>query len=319
MDSTERELFHSALRRAAESHTGAALDEAWRALAWHEALAADTPSAVSLLFEHQGRAGVTSSALDDVVGFALGLDPATAPSVILPGLDGSDPPGALVRGRVGVTGVGSARLAVGHTAVVVCGGNDDELVSVDTAGLTRRRVTGMDPALGLVVVSGDARAAPPPARVGPGRWADALRRGRVAVGYELVGASAAMLELARVHALERVQFGQPIASFQAVRHRLADSFVAVESARALLDAAWDDADGETAAMAKALAGRSARSTARHAQQVLAGMGFTTEHPLHRYVRRILVLDALFGSARALTAALGRHVLAKRRLPAPVAL
>ena len=45
------------------------------------------------------------------------------------------------------------------------------------------------------------------------------------------------------------------------------------------------------------------------------MGFTTEHPLHRYLRRVLVLDELFGSARSLTAALGRQVLARRELPA----
>ena len=47
-------------------------------------------------------------------------------------------------------------------------------------------------------------------------------------------------------------------------------------------------------MAKAVAGRQARTTARHCQQVLAGIGFTTEHPLHHYVRRTLVLDALLG-------------------------
>jgi len=319
MDSAERDLFGRTLRRAAESHTGVALDEAWRALAWHEALSGDTRSAVSLLFEHQGRAGATSSALDDVVGFALGVGPGASPPVVLPVLGGAEPPGTLVGGGVHVVGVGTARLALADTAVVACRGTAEELVTVETAGLTRRRVAGMDPALGLVEVSGDATVAERPARVGTGQWTDAVRLGRVAVGYELVGASAAMLELARVHALERVQFGQPIASFQAVRHRLADALVAVESARALLDAAWEDAGGETAAMAKALAGRSARTTARHAQQVLAGMGFTTEHPLHRYVRRILVLDALLGSARALTVALGREVLAKRCLPVPVAL
>ena len=68
------------------------------------------------------------------------------------------------------------------------------------------------------------------------------------------------------------------------------------------------------AMAKASAGRSARTAARHCQQVLAGIGFTTEHPLHRSVRRVLVLDGLFGSARTLTAALGEDLLATRQLP-----
>ena len=68
-------------------------------------------------------------------------------------------------------------------------------------------------------------------------------------------------------------------------------------------------------MAKALAGRAARTAARHGQQVLAGIGFTTEHDLHHYVRRVLVLDELFGAARTLTGDLGRQVLASRELPA----
>ena len=123
-----------------------------------------------------------------------------------------------------------------------------------------------------------------------------------------------MLELAREHALERIQFGVPISSFQAVRHRLAETLVAIETADAVLDAAWLDGSPATAAMAKAVAGREARTAARHCQQVLAGIGFTTEHTFHRYVRRVLVLDALFGTSRTLTRSLGDDLLATRRLP-----
>jgi hypothetical protein len=69
-----------------------------------------------------------------------------------------------------------------------------------------------------------------------------------------------------------------------------------------------------AAMAKGLAGRSARAVARHAQQVLAGIGFTTEHPLHRYVRRTIVLDQLLGASSELTRQLGEDVLERGTLP-----
>jgi alkylation response protein AidB-like acyl-CoA dehydrogenase len=124
-----------------------------------------------------------------------------------------------------------------------------------------------------------------------------------------------MLELARGHALERIQFGRPISAFQAVRHRLADTLVAIETADAVLGAAWEDRFSQTAAMAKALAGRGARTAARHCQQVLAGMGFTTEHALHRYVRRVLVLDQLMGSASLLTRELGAELLRTKELPA----
>ena len=85
-----------------------------------------------------------------------------------------------------------------------------------------------------------------------------------------------------------------------MRHRLADALVSVEAAGALLDAAWEDPSPVSARMAKAFAGRSARTAARHCQQVLAGIGFTTEHPLHLFVRRTMVLDQFFGAGSTLT-------------------
>ncbi len=180
--------------------------------------------------------------------------------------------------------------------------------------LTCRTIRGLDPVLGLVEVTGSTtRATPLPAGSG-GSWEDAVAAGQLALAHELVGASAAMLELARGHALERIQFGVPIASFQAVRHRLADSLVAVESARGALDAAWEAGSAFDAAVAKAIAGRAARLVAKHAQQVLAGIGFTLEHPLHRYVRRVRLLDGLLGDARSLTREVGERLLRERAVP-----
>jgi alkylation response protein AidB-like acyl-CoA dehydrogenase len=54
--------------------------------------------------------------------------------------------------------------------------------------------------------------------------------------------------------------------------------------------------------------------ARHCQQVLAGIGFTTEHPFHRYLRRILVLEQLLGATGTLTRELGRQVIERGELP-----
>ena len=59
----------------------------------------------------------------------------------------------------------------------------------------------------------------------------------------------------------------------------------------------------------------ALTAARHCQQVLAGIGFTAEHPFHRYYRRILLLDQLFGSAHGLTRDFGEELLQSRQLPA----
>jgi alkylation response protein AidB-like acyl-CoA dehydrogenase len=82
----------------------------------------------------------------------------------------------------------------------------------------------------------------------------------------------------------------------------------------MLDFAWLDGSGNAAAMAKATAGRQARTVSRHCQQVLAGIGFTTEHPFHLYLQRTLLLDALFGSAAALTRVIGQELLESGQLP-----
>ena len=109
-----------------------------------------------------------------------------------------------------------------------------------------------------------------------------------------------MLALARQHALDRVQFGKPIASFQAVRHRRAETLVASEGAEATLTLPSADNPDLLALLAKAAAGKAALTAAKHCQQVLGGIGFTEEHDLHRHVKRVLVLDGLLGSSKELT-------------------
>ncbi len=145
----------------------------------------------------------------------------------------------------------------------------------------------------------------------------ALAAGRRALGWWLVGSSRAMLSLARQHAVDRVQFGRRISSFQAIRHRLAETLVAIEGAEATLDAATaqpDDPDGLASLLAKAAAGQAALTAARHCQQVLGGIGFTSEHPLHHHVKRALILDSLLGSSRELTREAGTMLRTKGFAP-----
>jgi alkylation response protein AidB-like acyl-CoA dehydrogenase len=141
-----------------------------------------------------------------------------------------------------------------------------------------------------------------------------LAEARVAVGWWLVGSARAMLSLARQHALDRVQFGKPIAGFQAVRHRLAETLVAIEGAEATLHLPLVDNPDLTALLAKAAAGKAALTAAKHCQQVLGGIGFTAEHELHRHVERALVLDGLLGSARELTRRAGAGLRARGSAP-----
>jgi hypothetical protein len=306
IDAAARELFERGIGHAFDQHTSEAVDAALGELGWHDALAADQRAAVSILFRRQGEASATSSALDWLLASSLGVDGA----VVLPALGRWDPPGGVYGARLRVNGL--SRQSIGDRVVVVASANDKDIAfDVPAGDLLLRPVHGVDPQLALLEITGETVDVDGQPLIG---WEAALALGQLAVGHELVGASRAMLELARAHALERYQFGRPIATFQAIRHRLADSLVAIEAAEAVLDASWLDRSPQTAAMAKAMSGRSARIAARHCQQVLAGIGFTTEHALHRYVRRVLVLDLLLGSSKALTRELGSEVVASRQLP-----
>jgi len=141
-----------------------------------------------------------------------------------------------------------------------------------------------------------------------------LGEARRAVGWWLVGAGRAMLALARQHALDRVQFGRPIAGFQAVRHRLAETLVAIEGAEATLILPGVDNGDLTAMLAKAAAGKAALTAAKHCQQVLGGIGFTAEHDLQQHVKRVLVLDGLLGSSKELTRKAGAGLRARGSAP-----
>lgn len=319
MDAGERALFERSLRHLTGQRTGDTLDAALAEAGWHEAMADDPEVAVPLLFELQGAANATSSALGAVV--ARGLGPVGGGAgVVLPAPGRWDPPGTVTGGALRVEGVGCAALARTESAVVVASdGGGVVAVTVPTALLALRPLGGVDPGAALCEV----RAEGLPAAGGPGDaaagWESAVALGRLAVGHELLGLSRTMLELACRHAVERVQFGRPIGSFQAVRHRLAEALVAAETAGALLGAAWIDGTPVSAAMAKATAGRQAKTVARHCQQVLAGVGFTMEHPFHRYLRRMMVLDALFGTSSSVTRSLGARTVDRRLLPPLLAL
>jgi alkylation response protein AidB-like acyl-CoA dehydrogenase len=112
----------------------------------------------------------------------------------------------------------------------------------------------------------------------------------------------------------RRQFGVPVGSFQAVKHRLADAYVAVEFAwPAVLAAGWAQAAAvadvaEQTSVAKVLASDAASAVARAAIQCHGAIGYTTEHDLHLFAKRAWALAASWGSAgwhrRRLAAAMG---------------
>jgi alkylation response protein AidB-like acyl-CoA dehydrogenase len=143
-------------------------------------------------------------------------------------------------------------------------------------------------------------------RLGSGDATAAVARtlDRLAVAYVVdgVGAAARALALAVDYAKERVQFDKPIGSFQAVQHLCADMLRALELGRAAgYYACWaaDDAEPDeahrAAVMAKAFASSAYAQLGGSAIQVFGGIGFTWEHDIHLYYKRLLSLSAALGN------------------------
>jgi alkylation response protein AidB-like acyl-CoA dehydrogenase len=123
-----------------------------------------------------------------------------------------------------------------------------------------------------------------------------LPRARTASAAEALGVAQRALDLGIEHAQTRVQFGKPIGTYQAVSHPLAQTYTDVELARSLVYwAAWcvaedDERAPDAAAAAKAFASEAAVTACERSIQVHGGIGFTWEHPLHRFYKRALWLE-----------------------------
>jgi alkylation response protein AidB-like acyl-CoA dehydrogenase len=124
-----------------------------------------------------------------------------------------------------------------------------------------------------------------------------------ALALEASGIAQRALELAVEHAKTREQFGRRIGVYQAVSHPLANTYVEAELARSLAYwAAWcvaenDEQTAIAVAAAKSYAGDAAVAACERAIQVLGGIGFTWEHPLHTYYKRALWIQAHGGYSR----------------------
>jgi alkylation response protein AidB-like acyl-CoA dehydrogenase len=127
-----------------------------------------------------------------------------------------------------------------------------------------------------------------------------LRRAQVAAAAEMLGASRKALEMSVEYAKLREQFGQPIGSFQAIKHRLAEMLEAAENATsAVYYASWAlDADAPDAALAASVAkstlNEASRMVTGQAIQVHGGIGYTWEYDLHLYWKRAKHLEPLYG-------------------------
>jgi alkylation response protein AidB-like acyl-CoA dehydrogenase len=123
-----------------------------------------------------------------------------------------------------------------------------------------------------------------------------------ALAVETVGAAQTIFDITLAYAKQREQFGAPIGSFQAIKHKFADMLVVLERARAtsyfaaLTIAENDERRALAASAAKAVAGDCAALLAKEGIQIHGGIGYTWEHDMHLYVRRVKSSALLFGNA-----------------------
>ena len=229
-----------------------------------------------------------------------------------------------LRTRAGMTGISGrkAPVADGTIAdllVVAVAAHQSEpslyLVESKQAGLTRETVATIDPSKDhAAIVLDSVRCAPLPGSNGHSALQALFDRAAVMMAFEQLGVAQAALDMACNHARERYAFGRPIGSFQAIKHKLVDVYVAVELARSnAYYGAWalehDAADLPVAAAGARISATDAGWIATKENiQTHGGMGFTWDLDCHLYYRR----------AKLLGLALGGNAEWKRRLITQVA-
>src|SRR3954469_23950810 len=177
------------------------------------------------------------------------------------------------------------------------------LVDVKSGGVGGQRLTHVDPTRGQAELTFNNCKAEPLGASGDG-WSilsQVLDRAAVLIAFEQVGGADRALEMGRDYALDRIAFGRPIGSFQAVKHMLADMYVAATLARSnCYYGAWALSTNapelsEAAASARISATQAFQHCAKNNIQVHGGMGFTWEFDCHMYYRRSNAMALALGS------------------------
>jgi alkylation response protein AidB-like acyl-CoA dehydrogenase len=196
----------------------------------------------------------------------------------------------------------------GHTAdLIIVAARTDAGVSLfavqgDAAGLTRTALSTMDQTRKQAKLDFSGTPARLIGTDGAG-WTTmerVLDLAAVGLSAEMVGGAQMVLEMAVQYAKDRVQFGRPIGSFQAIKHKCADMLLEVESAKsAAYYAGWcaaelNDELPSVASLAKAYCSEAYFHAAAENIQIHGGIGFTWEHPAHLYFKRAKSSELLLG-------------------------
>lgn len=194
-------------------------------------------------------------------------------------------------------------------------GNELVLVELAGAGVSRKALPSLDPTRPLAEIRFERAPAERLTRADAAAVATrVLDRAAVLLAFEQVGGGARILELTRDYALERKAFGRQIGSFQALKHRMAEIYTAIELARVhAYYGAWalsSDAPelAKAAAAARVAATRAFVVAAEEGIELHGGIGFTWEMDCHLYYRRARHLGQLIGSEHAWRARLADELI-----------
>lgn len=212
--------------------------------------------------------------------------------------------GHTVRGRK--TFVDSGTHADAFLVPTSSTGGEVDVVLVDATapGVRVTAMDAVDPGRGLALLDLDAAPAVLVAGGAGTAVRDAWLTGAVLTAVDALAAADRAFWLARDYAVDRTQFGRPVASFQSVKHKLVDMYAELATATsAVLAAVAAAADGTgdwrfAASAAKARAGDAAMFVLREAVQVHGGIGFTWEHEISHHFRRVTTARALYGTPTA---------------------
>lgn len=208
-------------------------------------------------------------------------------------LSADDPDGETLEKLAEGSSVGAVVFDPGY---VVNGDVADVVIATDGETLTRWQsftaepATSMDPTRRLARVHAGETS---PMGRDPG-LADIAA---ILLAAEQIGAASRCLDLTVQYTKDRVQFGRPIGSFQALKHRMADLYVAVQSARAVVDEAVADPNPTSAALARVAASEAFSTVAAEAVQLHGGIAITWESDIQLYFKRAHGSAQLLGPAR----------------------
>ena len=208
-------------------------------------------------------------------------------------LAGDDPDGGALEQLAAGSSIGAL---VFDRDYVINGEIADVVIAVDQARILRWSDVTAEPAHTLDPTRRLARVVPGSSAVigtDPGLEDIAV----ILLAAEQIGAAARCLELTVDYTKQRVQFGRPIGSFQALKHRMADMYVAVQSARAVVGEAIDRPTPVTAALARLAASEAFCAVAGEAIQLHGGIAITWEHDIQLYFKRAHSSAQLFGPPR----------------------